>query len=65
MTTESGEVMENNDADEAEEGVEGDETEASAENEIDKVKPVIYIGLVLTALFGLGKNELLIMENTK
>lgn len=65
MTTESGEVMENNDADEAEEVVEGGETEANAENEIDKVKPVIYIGLVLTALFGLGKNELLIMENTK
>ena len=63
MTTESGEVMEHNEADEAE--VVGGETEANAENEIDKVKPVIYIGLVLTALFGLGKNELLIMENTK
>ena len=65
MTTESGEVMENNDADEAEEVGDGGETEANVENEIDKVKPVIYIGLVLTALFGLGKNELLIMENTK
>ena len=37
-------------------------TEANAEgeaaNEQDKVKPTIYIGLVLTALFGLGKNDL-------
>lgn len=34
------------------------EAPAEAENEIDKVKPVIYIGLVLTLLFGLGKNEI-------
>ena len=29
--------------------------EADPNNEVDKVKPVIYIGLVLTALFGLGE----------
>ena len=28
--------------------------EDEAANEQDKVKPTIYIGLVLTALFGLG-----------
>ena len=32
----------------------GDAEEAA--NEQDKVKPVIYIGLVLTALFGLGRS---------
>ena len=56
MTTESGEIMENNDANEAEEVGEGGggTAENDPNNEIDKIKPVIYIGLVLSALFGLG-----------
>ena len=32
--------------------------ETEAENEQDKVKPVIYIGLVLTALFSLGNRKI-------
>ena len=34
---------------------EAGETPAEAENETDKVKPVIYIGLTLTFLLCLGK----------
>ena len=34
---------------------EAGETPAEAENETDKVKPVIYIGLTLTFLLSLGK----------
>ena len=35
---------------------EAGETQAEAENETDKVKPVIYIGLTLTFLLCLGKH---------
>ena len=41
---------------------EAGETPAEAENETDKVKPVIYIGLTLTFLLCLGKQNDLIND---
>ena len=61
MTTE-GERIDNTgepaeETNEVDQGDTGEEAAAEADpnNEVDKVKPVIYIGLVLTALFGLGE----------
>ena len=36
---------------------------AAAEEEQDKIKPVIYIGLVLLALFSLGEFEMVCVHN--
>ena len=44
---------------------EAGETPAEAENETDKVKPVIYIGLTLTFLLCLGKQRPKIRVNTE
>ena len=61
MTTE-GERIDNTgepaeETNEVDQGDTGEDAAAEADpnNEVDKVKPVIYIGLVLTALFGLGE----------
>ena len=61
MTTE-GERIDNtgepaDETNEVDQGDTGEDAAAEADpnNEVDKVKPVIYIGLVLTALFGLGE----------
>ena len=61
MTTE-GERIDNTgepaeESNEVDQGDTGEDAAAEADpnNEVDKVKPVIYIGLVLTALFGLGE----------
>ena len=61
MTTE-GERIDNTgepaeETNEVDQGDTGEDAAAEADpnNEVDKVKPVIYIGLVLTTLFGLGE----------
>ena len=61
MTTE-GERIDNTgepaeESNEVDQGDTGEDAAAEADpsNEVDKVKPVIYIGLVLTALFVLGE----------
>ena len=63
MTTE-GERIDNTgepaeETNEVDQGDTGEDAAAEADpsNEVDKVKPVIYIGLVLTALFGLGEYQ--------